>query len=149
MHRIDRSALVTYTAEQMFSLVEDFLAYPEFLPWCKGAEVVSEADGHVLASLKVGFEKLNLSFTTRNTMDRPVGIHLALHEGPFRNLDGRWSFLPLGGNDGEGVVGCQVSLHIEFQFASRMQDKVMAASFERICNTLIDAFVQRAQVRFG
>jgi ribosome-associated toxin RatA of RatAB toxin-antitoxin module len=143
MHRVNRSALVPYTPAQMYGLVADVPAYPEFLPWCKGAVVLSSTDAEAVAKLKVGFEKINISFTTVNTMHEPDAIHLRLSDGPFRALDGRWAFRAIGES------GCEVELRMDFEFSNKLQEKIMGASFERICGTLVDAFIERAHAKFG
>ena len=37
MARINRSALVMFSAEQMYHLVNDVASYPQFLPGCVGS----------------------------------------------------------------------------------------------------------------
>ena len=139
MRHVDRSALVPYRAEQMFALVDDVSAYPEFLPWCQGAAVMSRDEVQVVARLKVGFEALNTEFTTRNTLQPSQGISMTLQDGPFSTLDGQWAFRQLGDS------GCEVSLKMQFEFANAAQDLLLGASFEKICEQLIGAFINRAQ----
>jgi ribosome-associated toxin RatA of RatAB toxin-antitoxin module len=131
--------LVPYSAEQMFGLVDDIPAYPEFLPWCQGATELSRNAEQVVARLKIGFEALNTDFTTANTLQPGVGITMQLHDGPFNCLEGQWSFAQLGES------GCQVSLTMQFEFANAAQDLLLGASFEKICDQLIGAFIKRAQ----
>ena len=58
MESIERSALVPYTAAQMFKLVDEAEHYPDFLPWCSGARVrpISEDDLKVTAVLRLDIE---------------------------------------------------------------------------------------------
>src|SRR3569832_1831629 len=101
---INRSALVPYSPAEMYSLVNDVDAYPQFLPWCKSAQVLSRNDDEVRASLELargGFEK---SFTTCNRLQKNKMIEMRLVEGPFRRLEGYWRFEPLG------EQACKVSL---------------------------------------
>ncbi|MDH4181741.1 MAG: ubiquinone-binding protein, partial [Betaproteobacteria bacterium] len=44
MREMHRSALVPYSAEQMFDLVEGVEHYPEFLPWCTGTRLIERRD---------------------------------------------------------------------------------------------------------
>ena len=138
VRRVNRSALVPYSAESMFALVADVRSYPEFLPWCTSAEVHSETDMEQEASIGVGLGALRTEFATRNRLSRPTVIRLQLLDGPFSELRGEWRFEQVGGD------GCEVGLELEFSFASRMQDGLFGALFEKVCNELIDAFVRRA-----
>ena len=138
MRYVDRSALVPYSAAQMFALVDDVPAYSDFLPWCQDATEVSRDAGQVIARLKVGFESLNTEFTTANTLMPDTAIAMRLQDGPFSELAGQWEFEQVG------EAGCQVSLKMQFEFANATQDLLLGASFEKICDQLIDAFIKRA-----
>ena len=92
IREIRRSALVTFSPEQMFDLVVDVERYPQFLPWVVGAEVHEKTDHDLLASLEMQRAGVRERFTTRNVMERPSWMTLKLVHGPFRLLEGRWSF---------------------------------------------------------
>ncbi len=143
MTHISRSALVPYSAEAMFDLVDDVAAYPEFLPWCRGAEVLSRDEDEVKARLHIAKGAFNQSFTTVNRRLRPKLLEMRLVEGPFRHLEGFWRFEPLD----EGA--CKVSLDIDFEFSSRLLSMTLGPVFKQITNTLVDAFVQRARAVYG
>ena len=89
MQLVERSALVTYTAAQMFALVNDVDRYPEFLPWCVGARVRGRRAGERIAALKVARGVLRTEFTTRNTLSQDEQIQMKLLHGPFRDLQRR------------------------------------------------------------
>ena len=95
MRQVDRQALVPFSAQQMFDLVDDVASYPAFLPWCKAATVLARSPGEVVAMLQIHKGALHARFTTRNTLDPPRSIRLALVEGPFKSLDGGWKFEPI------------------------------------------------------
>jgi ribosome-associated toxin RatA of RatAB toxin-antitoxin module len=135
---VDRNALVPYSAAQMYALVDDVENYPEFLPWCTAARLQSRTDADLVASLTIGYGALHSAFTTRNELEPPVSMTMELQDGPFSRLHGKWMFQPLGDK------GCEVQLHVEFEFSSGMQDMLFGGAFETICNELIDAFIQRA-----
>jgi len=143
MRRVRRSALVPYSAQQMYDLVVDVARYPDFLPWCTGANVHEQTETELRASIGLGFSKLNSRFSTRNELHPPECMTMQLLDGPFRSLDGRWGFEPLG------TAGCEVQLQVDFEFASMAQDVLFGAGFEKICNELIDAFVRRANGLYG
>lgn len=143
MRKVNRSALVPYTAYEMFCLVDDVEAYPEFLPWCNDAEVHKRTDDVVEATLELHKGSVSNHFTTRNTRHVHEAIDIALVGGPFRHLQGGWKFQDLGEN------GCKVSLELEFQFSSMMIDLMFGHFFEETCNSLVDAFTRRAPAVFG
>jgi ribosome-associated toxin RatA of RatAB toxin-antitoxin module len=147
MRVVDRSAMVSYSAAQMYALVDDVEAYPEFLPWCEAAVLKSRTDVELVASLTIGYGPLNSSFTTCNSLQPPESMTMRLQDGPFSQLEGHWQFTPLRQGDGNG--GCEVGLRVEFEFAGAMQDMLFGSTFENICNEMIGAFIKRADALYG
>jgi ribosome-associated toxin RatA of RatAB toxin-antitoxin module len=139
IREVRRSALVTFSPEQMFDLVVDVERYPEFLPWVAGAVLHERTEHALLASLEMQRGGVRERFTTRNTFDRPAVMTLQLVDGPFRVLEGRWSFTPIG------TAGTRAELEMRFEFASPLVSLLFGRSFEQSCNSLIDAFVTRAR----
>ncbi len=139
MQLVERSSLVTYTAAQMFALVNDVASYPDFLPWCVGARVEEVSAAVRVASLKVARGVLRTEFTTRNTLQQDAQIHMQLMHGPFRDLVGEWRFEAIG------TRGSRVHFRVEFEFKNRLTATAFNAVFEAICGTIIEAFVKRAQ----
>jgi ribosome-associated toxin RatA of RatAB toxin-antitoxin module len=139
IREIRRSALVTFSPEQMFDLVIDVERYPQFLPWVAGAQL-HERSGHDLrASMEMQRGGVRERFTTRNEFDRPSYMTMRLVDGPFRTLEGRWTFTPIGD------AGTRVELEMRFEFASAVAALLFGKSFEQSCGTLIDAFIARAR----
>jgi ribosome-associated toxin RatA of RatAB toxin-antitoxin module len=136
---IERSAIVTFTAAQMFALVNDVARYPEFLPGCTGARVEDESDIQRLASVCIARGMLRTEFTTRNTLTRDAQILMTLVDGPFRSLTGVWTFTDIGGR------GSRVSFRVEFEFKNRLTAAALGSAFESLCGSIIDAFVARAR----
>lgn len=143
MRKVARSALVPYSAREMFALVDDVESYPDFLPWCSGAVIDAQEGDTMVATLELHKGGMTKKFTTRNTRTPYSAIDLALVGGPFRSLAGGWRFRELG----EG--GCQVSLELEFAFDSRLVDMMFGPFFEDTCKSLIDAFTRRAEDVYG
>jgi len=139
MQVVERSALVTYTAAQMFALVNDVARYPEFLPWCAAARVADVSATERVATLKVARGVLQTEFTTRNTLQQNAQIRMELMHGPFRELTGEWRFEAIG------TRGSRVHFRVEFEFKNRLTATAFNAVFEAMCGTIIDAFVLRAQ----
>ncbi|HLW22855.1 MAG TPA: type II toxin-antitoxin system RatA family toxin [Steroidobacteraceae bacterium] len=143
MHTVERSALVPYTAEQMFTLVNDVVRYPEFLPWCVGARVEPEGTDAMLATLKIARGMLRTEFKTRNTGEPGRKIIMQLVEGPFRHLRGEWAFEPIAER------GSSVRFRVEFEFKNRWMAAALNPVFDSVCRTTVDAFVLRAQRIYG
>jgi ribosome-associated toxin RatA of RatAB toxin-antitoxin module len=139
IHEVRRSALVTFSPEQMFDLVIDVERYPEFLPWVAGAKLHEKSDGDLLATLEMQRGGVRERFSTRNTFERPAFMTMRLVDGPFRLLEGRWAFSPIG------TVGTRIELEMRFEFASPLVSMLFGKSFEESCNSLIDAFIARAR----
>ena len=129
--------------EQMFMLVDDIERYPEFLPWCTGATVLSRDPEVTRASLHVGFRGIKQSFSTENRNTPPHEIALKLIDGPFRALDGRWRFNDLGGK------GCKIEFNLAWEFASRVLGALVGPVFSHIADTMVEAFVKRAERIYG
>lgn len=138
MRTVSRSALVPYTAPQMYELVKDVEAYPAFLRWCSDAEVHVREPHVIEASLELHHRGISKRFRTRNPLRENETLGIELVGGPFRVLSGAWQFQALGD------VGSKVSLELQFEFESRTTDIIFGRFFERICNALVDSFTQRA-----
>ena len=143
MRTVSRSALVPYSANEMFTLVDDIVSYPSFLPWCKSAQEHCRTGTSVEATLELQKGAISKSFTTRNTRRESASIDIELVGGPFRHLAGGWRFRDLGD------AGCKVSLELEFQFDSKIADMMFGAFFEETCNSLVQAYTERAESVFG
>lgn len=143
MHTVQRSVIVPHSCAQMFDLVADVRKYPDFMPWCGGATVLSRDDGGMEASIIISFAGLKQAFTTRNRHQYPKLITLELVDGPFSALTGRWEFQALGAD------GCKILYTMEYAFSNRMLEKVVGPVFNRIASSFIDSFTQRAQACYG
>ena len=143
MTTISRTALVPYTPAEMFALVRDVEKYPEFLPWCRSAKIVSRKGDEVRATLELSKGGVSKSFTTCNRNQPDKMIEIRLVEGPFRHLEGFWRF------DAVGESGCKVSLDMEFDFANRVLSLMVGPVFHQIANSLVDSFQRRAVQVYG
>ena len=138
MRKVRRSALVPYTAAQMYELVKDVERYPEFLPWCNDAEVHIREAEFIEASLELHRGKISKKFRTRNPLVPNESLGIELVGGPFRHMSGGWLFKQLG------EAGSKVSLELEFEFENKATDVIFGRFFENTCNKLVDSFTQRA-----
>ena len=143
MHRVHRSVIVPYSRAQMFALVQDVAQYPKFLPWCPASHVRPQTDDVVQARVEIAYMGVRSQFTTSNAHRFPESITLTLIDGPFRELRGEWIFHALGED------ACKVSLELHYRFAAGLLGRAIAPVFERVVNSLVDAFAARAQDLYG
>lgn len=143
MRKVNRSALVPYSANEMFALVEDVESYPEFLPWCHDVEVHFRDTVTIEATLELHRGAVSKHFRTRNTSRPGERMDIALVGGPFSHLAGGWLFTQLGD------AGSKVALDLHFEFSSRAIDVILGRFFEDTCNSLVDAFIRRAHTIYG
>ncbi len=140
MRRIERSALVMYSAEQMFALVNDIAAYPQFMEGVSATDII-HSDGEVIeARLHVSKAGIKQSFVTRNRLEVPTAMHMELVEGPFSQFAGAWHFKAL--ND----EACKVSLVLAFEFDNKILDLAAGTWFESVANQQVDSLCERAKV---
>lgn len=140
---VDRSVLASYSADEMYALVDDVESYPQFLPWCEGTSVALREPGRTVATIRANYRGLRQEFTTENANRPGERIDITLVSGPFRTLRGHWQFTPIGAR------GCRIDFRLEYQFASRILDKVAGPVFHKIADSFVDAFVHRAEQRLG
>ncbi|MEZ5499407.1 MAG: type II toxin-antitoxin system RatA family toxin [Steroidobacteraceae bacterium] len=139
MREVRRKSLVPRTAKQIFELIDDIEAYPQFLPWCNLARVESRTADTVVATLGVERGPLHTEFTTRNDLERYRRIGIELVSGPFTQLRGGWSITPIG------AAGCEVALALQFEFRNALLRTALEAAFAQTVGSLLDAFVNRAR----
>ena len=139
MPKVTRSALVSFSADQMFSLVNDVARYPEFLPGCSGSRVIESSDSAMVASVDVSKAGISKTFTTSNRLADGAEILMELVDGPFKKLQGGWYFTPLDDQ------ACKVELKLEFEFSSRMIEIAFGKIFNELTTNMVSAFTQRAK----
>jgi len=143
MKKISRSAIVEHSAAQIYALVEDIEAYPKFLPWCREARVHERAASETRATLTVGVSGLRQSVTTRNENRPAEAIDMRLVEGPFREFTATWRFSPLSAG------ACRIEFSLQYEFSSRTLGRLLEPLFDRIADTMVDAFARRADDIYG
>jgi ribosome-associated toxin RatA of RatAB toxin-antitoxin module len=138
--QVRKTVLAGYSAERMFDLIEAAEHYPAFLPWCSGATIVERDEVIVAADITVDYHGVRFQFRTRNPKRRPEWMSIRLEHGPFRHFEGEWNLKPLGAD------GCRIGFELGYDFKSTVMSKLAGPVFDRIANTLVDAFVARADV---
>lgn len=143
------SKLLPYSPEQLFALVGDVMAYPDFVPWITtmrvwNARALGDGVETVDAEAGVGFSFLKERFSTRvrrDTANRQIDVTLL--SGPFKRLANRWQFFDAG------AAGTRVEFDIDFQFKSRLLETLLTANFAHAVDRLMACFEARAQALYG
>ena len=143
---------VVWRADQMFALVADVEAYPQFLPLCLGLRVRKrsvDAEGRevIVADMEVGYQAIRETFTSKVTLDRGAGKILVEYvDGPFSRLENRWTFRDTGT---EAAPRCSVEFDIDYAFRSRTLGMIVGAVFDRAFRKFSEAFETRAREVYG
>ncbi|MDG1869029.1 MAG: type II toxin-antitoxin system RatA family toxin [Candidatus Thioglobus sp.] len=143
MHHISKSAIVPYTPQQMFELVNNIDDYSQFLNWCDSSSILNQSDNQITASVQINQGGIKQSFSTLNTLTPYTSIEMQLLDGPFDELSGEWRFETLGEN------ASKVHLTLQFKFKSMLIDMALSPVFKSITNSQLDAFVSRAKYIYG
>lgn len=143
MPRLQRSALVPYSAENMFDLVIDVAAYPQYLPWCGAARVIEQTDTDQTAAVTIAKSIRRSEFMTRNMLQRPERVDMKLVDGPFRRLTGTWTFSAIDES------ACRIELHVDFEFSNPFVGRLILPAFKQVCDSMVSAYTRRAATIYG
>jgi ribosome-associated toxin RatA of RatAB toxin-antitoxin module len=141
MASVSRSALVSHSADAMFQLVDDVERYPLFLPWCSKVDLLERDPSMTRARLYMSYMGIRVAFATRNIKHASESMVIALEEGPFRHLSGRWTFQAIQS------LGCRVELSLQYEFESGVLAGAVGPVFDRVASSLVDSFVEEADRR--
>ena len=133
-----KSVLVAHAAEQMFDLIEAAEHYPEFLPWCARATIVERDATLVVADIDVDVHGVRFGFRTRNPKRRPEWMAIHMERGPFRHFHGEWHLTALAAR------GCRIDFDLRYDVDRSLVGRLAGPVFDRVANTLVDAYVARA-----
>lgn len=145
MKQVNKSALVWFSPAQMFALVTDVARYPEFLPWCDQARVLEQDDGGMTAEVGIAISRIRQSFVTRNEHTGHEKVSMRLLRGPFSTLQGEWTFQSIAGGDAQTAQACKVGLSLRYDFSSTALRMLIGPVFDKIANTMMQAFIERAE----
>ncbi len=143
MTTINRSALVQYSADQMFDLVNDIDNYPMFMRGCKSARVISRTEDELIGELVLAKAGIEQTLITRNKLTPGRRMDMQLEQGAFRRFEGRWEFEPLS------ETACKVTLKMNFELSSSILDFALEKFFKSSADNLVEALVKRAGEVYG
>lgn len=140
---IDRSALVNFSAQQMFDLINDIESYPQFMTGCIGAKILERGDDWLVAKLELAKSGVKQSFTTRNQLQPPECMTMELVDGPFKIFKGTWSFSTID------AQSCKVRFVLEYEFANFLLGLTASAMMGQLAAEQVDALCQRAKMVYN
>ena len=143
MAHVSRSALIGYSAQQMFDLVNDIEQYPQFMQGCRSARVISKSDKELVGELSLAKAGVTQTFVTRNSLIAPSRIEMRLEEGNFSKFSAVWQFEALT------EAACKVSFEMEFEFKYGLVDLAVGKLLSGSANNLVDALVDRVKLVYG
>lgn len=143
MAQVSRSALLMYSAEEMYQLVNDVNAYPEFLPGCVDANILTNNNNVMRASVEVSKAGIRQTFTTENILVNGQSILMNLVDGPFKHLRGGWTFSKLD------EQACKINLDLEFEFNNSLAELAFGRIFNELVGSMVKSFSSRAKVVYG
>ena len=132
-----------YSPSQMFDLVNDVETYPRRFGWCVGSTLLERTETSLTARLDVRVAGFTQTFTTRNSPERPDRIGMHLVDGPFRALEGEWTFAALGD------VGCKVAFALDFEYSGKLVGSVLQIGFQGLADRMVDEFCREAARTYG
>lgn len=132
-----------HTPDQMFKLVSDVESYPQFLPWCLATRIKRREEHVLIADMVIGFKMFREKFTSRVELLEPDRIHVTYTDGPFKYLNNHWIFKP----HGHGQV--EIDFYVDFEFRSKILQKVIGAVFNEAVQIMVQAFEKRALEIYG
>ena len=139
MPQISRTALVPFSAEQMYKLVNDVQSYPQFLPGCVGSRVLQSSSAEMTAAVDVSKAGISKTFTTHNTLTSNQSILMQLVDGPFRSLVGGWKFTPLTSD------ACRIEFQLDFEFTNKLIELAFGRVYKELALNMVQAFTSRAK----
>lgn len=143
MAKVERSALLPYSCDQMYQIINDVASYSLFLKGCRSSKVISESPAEMVAMLELAKGAISQRFVTRNTLIPGKQIEMHLEEGPFRALRGRWLFTALDDKH------CKVSFNLHFEMKHPLIGLAFGSLLTQVANSMVDTFCQRAREVYG
>ena len=138
MNKIFKEENINVNLPIIFNLINDVENYPSFLPWCINTEVNRETSDRMVGKIYISKNFIKWDFTTKNKIVEEKSIELSLVDGPFKNLDGKWSFTKIDENN------TRVSLEINYEFKNSLIEISIEPIFTSIMNSILQSFIDQA-----
>lgn len=147
MNSISTDKILPYTPHEMYTLVNDIEKYPEFLPWCSESVIHEQYEEELRATLVLSASGFTKAITTLNRMQKDKMIEMRLVDGPLKHFESFWRFESVPSTDGT-TEQCHVFFNIEFEFTNRLIRMALEPFFNKVADTMVDAFSKRAEALY-
>jgi len=132
-----------YTPEQLYALVADVKAYPDFLPWCLASRITKTEGNVFYADLVIGYKMVREKFGSKVTLNEPHHIHVEYLSGPMKYLSNHWKFIE------EEDGSCTIDFFVDFEFKNKFLQNLIGVFFNEVVKRMVGAFEDRAKELYG
>lgn len=139
MPQIKYSVSSSYSAKDLYDLVIDIESYPEFLPWCSAARIISKEKTTIIAELAIRYKVFFSTYVSKVKLVSDNEIQVELVDGPFKSLTNAWKFT-------ERDKETYIEFILEFELKSEFLTKLLSENIESYSNTIFNSFLKRADV---
>ena len=93
MFKYSNNEIVSCEINKIYNLIIDIEKYPEFIPWCSGARIISVEQDFLIADLIISFKGINLKYTSevyiKNEIDKngKAIVRTKMIKGPVKFLE--------------------------------------------------------------
>lgn len=143
MPKLFRTAKAPYSQQQLYDLVADVKAYPQFLPFCTKTTVHESSDTHMVADMHIGYRGFTGSFQSTVAMESPHWLKMKQTHGALKHLDSQWEFTY------ETETSTQVTFSVDFESSSWLLSKLINPLLDEMGNVMLQSFLNRAKVIYG
>lgn len=139
MPKLYKTVTAPYSQQQLFNLVADVAAYPEFLPFCAKTEIHENSDIHMIADMHIGYKGFSGAFQSKVTKEFPLMLRMEQTHGSLKYLHSSWSFIP------ETISPSSViEFTIDFEPSSWLVGKMLSPVLNEMGSVMIQSFLNRA-----
>lgn len=139
LKEITRSAILPYPIDQVYALVNDIEAYPDYMSGCVGAEIHQQSETMMDGSLHIAKAGLSYTLRTSNILNPPLQIKMQLVDGPFKEFRGEWNFIKLS------EEACKVTFQIAYTFKNRLLERAVKGLVDSMADNMVQATIKRAE----
>lgn len=142
MTEINRSALLSYPADSIYTLINDVESYPQYMDGCVGTEILAQGEDEQGEFMQARLDLTSAGgvhrLTTHNRLQRPTKVEMTLIDGPFDEFSGIWTLEPLSDS------ACKVTLVLRFTMANKLLGLAAKQMFNPVADDLVGSLAKRA-----
>lgn len=148
MTEFRHTARFNHNIHDIYNLIVEIEQYPEFLPWCSAARIIEENEHQLIADLVISYKAFTEHYRSQVDLFPPndhenAGVNVTMISGPFKFLKNDWKLKKVS----ESIT--EVDFYINFEFKSKMLEKLIGIMFSKACDKMIAAFEARADELYG